>query len=173
MTERRPVSEQQLDDAATQMELDVQPARDLWPDIQAALPQRRGRGYRYWALAASVAIIALAAGLFAPQTSPPPFNVWGALEADGEVLQALEQQRSRMLEELSGSTAAFPPGERMAIAASLEGLQAGRASVDAALRGAPNDSFLQAKLVAATTDELAMIQHITELAQGAARRTQL
>ncbi len=101
-------TEQQLDAMISQLAPDLEPQRDLWPELSARLEPRQRRGYGTWLGVAAAAVLAL---WFWPQQLPPEsqlaqsgpqtgINEPQVHRADAEVsLLAVSQQLSRQLGE--------------------------------------------------------------------------
>lgn len=98
-------TEQQLDAMISQLAPDLEPQRDLWPEISARLEPQQRRGYSRWLGVAAAAVLTL---WFWPQQLPQEPQVAQSrpkaeiqtLQADADLsLLAVSQQLGRQLGE--------------------------------------------------------------------------
>jgi hypothetical protein len=110
MTDENDIRDEELREALDALPREVQPERDLWPDIAARLAPRRNR-FRYWpAAAAVIAIVAVGAivaalllsrpaankGLVATSAKRPPANVVMPQTVRAQTLAASVRKSTRL-----------------------------------------------------------------------------
>lgn len=165
-------AEQRFDDALTQLPRSVRPRRDLWPEIEAQINPQRADGSGYWALAAGWILTAVGIGLLgwrlSVETIEPTFQ-WPA-EAP-QIQLALEATRGELRNDLDRAVAMLSDEDQAALTAELNGLQAAREDVLAALQQTPENAFLQKLAVTTAQRELLVMQQVTQLGDRISQRT--
>ena len=168
-----------LDDALARLPRSVEPARDLWPAIEAQLEPQAGaaRPRRWWPAAAAAVLLVAASSLItagllrrdAPATaglSPEPAAVamtnaaFGPGQALGPDYLAARQELARALE---ARIERLPPAGRRQLEKNLAELRRARAEINAALELSPGDPLLEELLLNAYQDELAVLASVNQL----------
>ena len=174
-----------------EMPQSIEPARDLWPGIEAQLGElpegaasggtvparRRGQPLRWLAAAAMLASVALGvwigrsllpgtAGIGTPQvsanrTAVPPLAPT-ALDAAYVSDPRYQQQRAELVRALQARLATLPPGERDKVTASLEAIEKAKADLEQALGHDPSNALLQELLVNTYQDEMRVLTDVHE-----------
>lgn len=174
----------------------VEPARDLWPAIEAEIRvrkqpvplPRRTLGWQ-WALAAGMAIAAVSVlftwlALRNPEASAPVVQTAGTQAPAGELsLQPVSyggyarlgpeylEVRAQLSAEFQQRVAELPPDTRDQVARNLAVIQQAAADIDAALASDPSSRLLNRLLLSTYQDELALYSHVTAAAQRPLERT--
>lgn len=135
------MSESELHMALRQLPREAQPTRDLWPDIAARIaggnPARTATRHRWhpWAIAATVALLALGMVRWWPQAVADP------------QARMVQQQVAAMAREYDAAQAQLPPTPLPpALAPDMQTLDASAAQIRQALRQAPQSTWLIAQL---------------------------
>jgi hypothetical protein len=175
--------EQRVDVALLSLSKDVQPGRDLWPEIEDRLdsraPARRAWG---WQAAAAIALVAIsslvtaslvrrqqptvAQAPVAPRPSevsvaPTPMRAaFGPSYALGAEYDAARQQLASQLER---RLATMPPSARMKLEANLAEMRRAAEEINVALARQPGDPLLQELLLNTYQDELGVIASVNQL----------
>jgi len=167
-----------LDDALARLPRSVEPARDLWPAIEARLePQAGAAGRRRWWPAAAAVVLVAASSLITasllrrevPATAglaPEPAAVamtnaaFGPGQALGPDYLAARQELARALE---ARIERLPPAGRRQLEKNLAELRRARAEINAALELSPGDPLLEELLLNAYQDELAVLASVNQL----------
>lgn len=187
--------DEHLDRALLSVSPEVEPARDLWSNIEARLDRDKApRRTWAWQAAAAVLLVAGTALLTATlvrrshddvslaQTQPQPRvqvlpapdvqdarvmpAVFGPAHAPSPEYETARQQLSAMLQQ---KMARMPPSARQKLAANLAEMQHAAAEINAALDQQPGDPLLQELLLNTYHDELAMLAVVNQLTtQGGA-----
>jgi hypothetical protein len=151
----------------------IEPRRDLWPAIDAAIgvpagrtgvePRRRtGRVPHFLALAATVA--ALAVGVWIGRITLPigPAAPGDAITANGGTTMPVgyvndpvyRQERARLVRSLESQLASLSPETRKQVTASLETIRQSMKDLEAALGRDPSNALLQGLLVNTYQEEM-------------------
>jgi len=168
-----------LDDALARLPRSVEPARDLWPAIEAQLEPQAGAGgrRRWWPAAAAAVLLVAASSLITagllrrdgPATvgaSPEPATMamtnaaFGPGQALGPDYLAARQELARALE---SRIERLPPAGRRQLEKNLAELHRARAEINAALELSPGDPLLEELLLNAYQDELAVLASVNQL----------
>jgi len=179
-----------IDEALARLPRAVEPARDLWPAIEAVLEPRhepgegRNRGRRWpWLANAAAAVLLVAAsslitaGLLrreqaasAPPPAPPPPPgavlapaAFGPGQALGPAYLAARDELARSLE---ARIARLPPQGRLQLERSLAELRRATEEINAALALSPGDPLLEELLLNVYQDELAVLASVNGMAAG-------
>jgi hypothetical protein len=176
--------EQRADAALQSLSRDVQPERDLWPEIEARLdppaPARRAWG---WQVAAAVALVAISSlvtanlvrreqqpvAALAPvaerpsQVSAAPMPVRAAFGPSHALDAEYDAARQQLAAQLEQRLAAMPPSARMKLEANLAEMQRAAEEINAALARQPGDPLLQELLLNTYQDELGVLASVNQL----------
>jgi hypothetical protein len=158
---------------------EVEPERDLWPEIRAALDEPGPRAKRWRlpsALAASLLLGAVAASLlFHAGTAPEPAGVPSARPALLEVGLAPELMRSRaqLIASLDAELARMSPESQAAVAESLKEIEASLAKIHDELEHNPDSRLLLDLLVSTYLRQIAVLGEMDGLARSVARSAQI
>jgi len=174
-----------------EMPQSIEPARDLWPGIEAQLGElpegaasggtvparRRGQPLRWLAAAAMLASVALGvwigrsllpgtAGIGTPQvsanrTAVPPLAPT-ALDAAYVSDPRYAQQRAALVQALQARLAALPPPARAKVSASLAAIEQAKQDLEEALGRDPGNALLQELLVNTYQDEMRVLTDVHE-----------
>jgi hypothetical protein len=181
MTPERTDSTTRLDGALDRLPRGIEPARDLWPAIEARLEPRDGAAGRRWLWPAAAAVllvvgsslatavllrrdaatvarqvpateaVAVTAAAFGPVRAPDPAYV----AAREELARSLEARIERM-----------HPAARRQLERNLGELHRANAEISAALQLSPGDPLLEELLLNAYQDELAVLASLNQLTGG-------
>lgn len=174
----------------------VEPARDLWPAIEAAIragkqsaPLPRRTLSWSWALAAGTAIASVSVlftwlALRDPQVDGPAVQMARTQAPAGELsLQPVSygayarlgpeylEVRAQLSAEFQQRVAELPPDTRDKVARNLAVIQQAASEIDAALARDPSSRLLNRLLLSTYQDELALYSHVTAAAQRPLERT--
>lgn len=158
---------------------EVEPERDLWPGIRAALdePAPIARRWRLpSALAASLLLGAVAAALlFRAGTAPELAGEPAARPALLEVGLGPELVRSRaqLIASLDAELAQMSPESQAAVAESLKEIETSLAKIHDELEHNPDSRLLLDLLVSAYLRQIAVLGEMDGLARSVARSTQI
>lgn len=174
----------------------VEPARDLWPAVEAKIRARRQpaplprRTLSWqWALAAGTAIASVSVlftwlALRNPEAGAPVVQTAGTqAPAGASSLQPVSygsyarlgpeylEVRAQLSAEFQQRVAQLPPDTRDQVARNLAVIQQAAADIDAALARDPSSRLLNRLLLSTYQDELALYSHVTAAAQRPLERT--
>lgn len=154
---------------------ELEPARDLWPAIEArlgsparALPARDGRrpAWPLFAMAASVAIVGVLAVRLIDRDAPMPSEntqpaALAAPFGPGYVLGGdYQAARAGLVDGLERRLASLDPEARAAVLDNLETIRRAVAEINAALGDDPANVLLQNQLLATYQDELSVLANL-------------
>ncbi len=163
----------------------IEPARDLWPEIEArqkataaaAAPPARARAaqLRWLAVAAMVASVAvgvwigrdllpLGASVTAPPqaTTVPGKSEGGAVEAAYVSDPRYRHERAQLLKSLQAQLDAMPPPARAKVTASLAAIETAKKDLESALGKDPSNALLQELLINTYQDEMRVLTDVHE-----------
>jgi hypothetical protein len=167
-----------LDDALDQLPRGIEPARDLWPAIEAQLEPRDGRAglHRFWPAAAAVLRVVGSSLVTAVLLSRDEATVARQLPAtDGAVVTAAALRPARApdpayvaaREELARSLAVrierMQPAARRQLEKNLAEMHRASTEISTALQLSPGDPLLEELLLNAYQDELAVLASLNQL----------
>ena len=167
----------------------IEPARDLWPQIEARLAAepapgsriRRASSARGRLLAAAAVLASLAVGVWIgrdllPAGGPQAVDPWAmgpnggrpavlraALIADPRYLE----QRAALVRSLESQLEQLPPESRMKVVASLAAIRQSMRDLEDALGSDPSNSLLQELLVNTYQDEMRVLTTVHEAGTAA------
>lgn len=176
---------------AASLKQDVQPERDLWPDIAAGIKQPDANGFRWRTMLAQAAAVVLLIGGSSGLT-------WLAVKDDGtsvspvsasnvaplsavpasfgdryslgpDFIDARRDLEGRLQQELER----LSPETRADVEASLQTLRGAIVDINAALSEEPNNPLLQKLLLSSYQEELAVMQQINGIATTVMRRNDI
>lgn len=184
-TDIRPLSAEEnrrLDEMTAALPENIEPPRDLWPDIDAAIapPKRR---WPHFAVAASV-LVAFGAvwiwridgnGIVTPpvaaQTVPP---MGEEFTRNVQFTPVFLRTHEESLEQLGDLLAELPPESRTVIIKNLKTIRASIAEINDAVEREPNNRELRMLLRHAYEQELALLNVVRETTQPLlAKRTDI
>ena len=170
--------ERRLDQYLGGLPKSIEPARDLWPGIEARMEPAPGRRARRWAWQAAAAVLLVASSSIVtlqlvkprapavaelpaspsgPAVVPAAFGPGHAL--DPEYLVAKEQ----LAEMLAQRIDAMPASARSKLEANLAELQRATAEINAALALQPGDPLLEELLLNTYQAELGVMANVNQL----------
>ena len=170
-----------LDDALAGLPRSVEPARDLWPAIEAQLEPRAGRGSRAWLWAAAAGVLLvvgsslMTAALLqreqprvaqAPAARSEPAYTTAAFGPGYTLGPAYDAARRDLLRTLSARIDHLPPDARRQLENNLTLIRRASAEVNAALALSPGDPLLEELLINIYQDELAVLASVNQLTGG-------
>src|ERR1700719_321770 len=156
----------------------IEPARDLWPQIEARINEERRMAPG--AMAAVVASVALgvwigrsllpAAGrgagvespLSASRGTPPTADAPTALDVAYVSDPRYQRDRAALMRTLQARLAALPPAARAQVMASLAAIQGAKQDLENALGKDPGNALLQELLVNTYQDEMRVLTDVHE-----------
>lgn len=159
------------------LQRDVPPARDLWPDIEAAirnereppLPQAAATRWRparsAFGLVAGLALLASGILIGRVLLPPAPVSIASETTASTQVLPvanftpgaAYEAARAAELAQLPARLAALPQATREQVRLSLDTLQRSISEISAALGQEPANALLQSLLIDTYQEEMRVL----------------
>lgn len=170
-----------VDEALAGLPRSLEPARDLWPAIEAQLEPRAARGSRawLWAAAAGVVLVVGSSLLTATLLQREPARVAGqratqdgpkyatAAFGPGQALgPGYDAARRDLLGTLSARIDRLPPDARRQLEKNLAVIRRASAEINAALALSPGDPLLEELLINTYQDELAVLASVNQLAGG-------
>ena len=181
MTDHDEAAGRRLDEALARLPKSLEPARDLWPAIEAQLEPRESRAGRawFWAAAAGVLLIVGSSLITAtllqresdrvarepPARSEPAYAA--AAFGPGHTLDpAYDAARRDLLRSLSARIERLPPDARRQLEKNLAELRRASAEINAALELSPGDPLLEELLINTYQDELAVLASVNQLTGG-------
>jgi hypothetical protein len=151
------MNEQQLDDAIRALTPNLQPQRELWPDIADRLPARATAKapLGYWASAAAAVLMGLIGWQLA--ILPTPAQRSAAMPtAELMLLQVYEQQKAQQLSQVAAVAEGFDNWQQQ-----LQIWEQAIAQVRQALQFYPDEPQLLAQLQSLYQQQLSFIQQAT------------
>ncbi len=181
MSDTRRAEERRVS-ALTELPTAIEPARDLWPQIEARISQpdanttapRRQRSYlappRWLAVAAVVASVAVGVWIGRHVESPSSAARGPAPAAGGpQILHAAyvsdpryQRERAALLESLQAQLTALPPPARAKVMASLAAIQRAKQDLQNALGEDPSNALLQELLVNTYQEEMRVLTDVQQ-----------
>jgi hypothetical protein len=175
--------EQRVDAALLSLSKDVQPERDLWPEIEYRLDSRAPAWRTWgWQAAAAIALVTISSLVTVslvrrdqptvaqapvaerpsqvPVAPTPMRAAFGPSYALGAEYDAARQQLASQLER---RLATMPPSARMKLEANLAEMQRAAEEINLALARQPGDPLLQELLLNTYQDELGVIASVNQL----------
>lgn len=159
---------------AASLPSEIQPQRDLWPQIEAQIGARRAPSRRRpWllALAAALALVAVTAGvtwqLAQSQLAVPATGVMAELAAGGTVNRAaaeVQYMRTQLTQSLEANLSRLPPDSRKVIVENLLEIRASLVAIEQALASNPGNPSLQQLLYTTYERELAVLADANRIA---------
>lgn len=181
MTTRNEDRGTRLDEALRKLPAAVEPARDLWPAIEARLEPRDAQPGRRWLWPAAAAVLLVVGSSLvtarlmqreAPQVAQQPqaggpMTFAAARFGPGQTLgPTYDAARAELARTLSTRIERLPPDARRQLEENLAELQRASAEINAALELSPGDPLLEELLLNAYQDELAVLANVNQLAGG-------
>ena len=162
---------------------DIEPARDLWPQIEARLERPAGAVTRVRAreprsplarlrwLAAAAMVAAVAVGVWIGRDFPPhpggaPLVHNGLAETPADLLfvsdPRYQRDREALLASLQARLAAMPPPARQKVSDSLAAIEHAKKDLEGALGKDPSNALLQELLINTYQDEMRALTDVHE-----------
>lgn len=151
----------------------IEPDRDLWPAVRAALEVPRSRRRRRIPLALAASLLAgiIAAALLFSGT--PGRVDRNPVSADALLPTALDAElvatRARLIASLDEELADLSPESQAAVARSLKDIDEALANIRAQLDDHPNSELLLDLLVSTYTQQIALLGEMDGLARSVSR----
>ena len=168
--------DERIDAALASLPRELQPARDLWPDIESRLEPRRRRGTWAWQAAAAIALVAVSSLITASlvRRANPPVARASAPVSRGAVMPAAfgpsyslnaeyDKARGQLATDLEQRLAGMPPSARQKLEANLAEMHRAAAEINAALARQPGDPLLEELLLNTYQDELGVLASVNQL----------
>lgn len=170
--------ERRLDQYLGGLPQSIEPARDLWPGIEARIEPAAGRRTRRWAWQAAAAVLLVASSSIvtlqlvkprAPVVAESPAGAAGAdvVPAAFGPGHALAPEylvaKQQLAEMLAQRIDAMPASARSKLEANLAELQRATAEINAALALRPGDPLLEELLLNAYQAELGVMANVNQL----------
>lgn len=185
MTTERKDSAARLDEALGRLPQGIEPARDLWPAVEARLEPRTDRPARRWLWPAAAAVLLMVGSSLitanllrrdepAVATAPPAqANVtYAAAFGPGQTLDpTYYAARQELVRTLSARIERLPPETRQQLEKNLAEMRRASAEINVALELSPGDPLLEELLLNAYQDELAVLASVNQLTGNGAGAT--
>jgi hypothetical protein len=168
--------DERIDAALAVLPRELQPPRDLWPDIESRLEPRRRRGTWAWQAAAAIALVAVSslitASLVRRADTPvarasAPVSQAAVMPAAFGPLHSLnaeyDEARGQLATDLEQRLAGMPPSARQKLEANLAEMHRAAAEINAALARQPGDPLLEELLLNTYQDELGVLASVNQL----------
>lgn len=171
---------------ARRLRTDMQPARDLWPGIEAAItaPAERARWPRMLAQAAAVLLLVGGSSALtwltmqdnaAPVTASQPGGlvfepVSGSFGSDYTLGPDFTDARASLMSKLDAELERLPPETRVEVEKNIATIRAAIAEINKALADEPDNALLQELLLGAYSEELTVMKKVDRLANAVMRR---
>jgi hypothetical protein len=176
--------EDELTKRAAELATGIQPSRDLWPGIEAAISEPAGG--RSWfspylaQAAAVVLLVGASSGLtwLVMQDEAQPVQVAVAPDlvfqqasfARYELGPGFQDARSRLRSQLEDELAKLSPESREEVESNLDTIRAAIAEINEALEAEPDNTLLQELLLRTYRDELTVMRRVGGLTQDVTTR---
>ena len=168
--------DERIDAALASLPRELQPARDLWPDIESRLEPRGRRGA--WACQAAAAIVLVAVSSLVTATlvrradapvartstqasqaavMPTTFGPSYSLNAE------YDMARRQLATDLEQRLAGMPPSARQKLEANLAEMHRAAAEINVALARQPGHPLLEELLLNTYQDELGVLASVNQL----------
>jgi hypothetical protein len=168
--------DKRIDAALASLPHELQPARDLWPDIESRLEPRRRHGAWAWQAAAAIALVAVTSLITANLVRRAETTVARtyAPDAQAQVTKAAfgpsyslnaeyDTARRQLATDLEQRLAGMPPSARQKLQANLAELHRAAAEINAALARQPGDPLLEELLLNTYQDEIGVLASVNQL----------
>jgi hypothetical protein len=168
--------DERIDATLASLPHELQPARDLWPDIESRLEPRRRRGTWAWQAAAAIALVAVSSLITASlvrradttiartDAPDPQARVTKAAFGPSYSLNAeYDTARRQLATDLEQRLAGMPPSARQKLEANLAEMHRAAAEINAALARQPGDPLLEELLLNTYQDELGVLASVNQL----------
>jgi hypothetical protein len=168
--------DKRIDAALASLPRELQPACDLWPDIESRLEPRRRRGTWAWQAAAAIALVAVSSLITANLVRRADTTVARAYAPDAQAqvtkvafgpsysLNAeYDTARRQLATDLEQRLAGMPPSARHKLEANLAEMHRAAAEINAALARQPGDPLLEELLLNTYQDELGVLASVNQL----------
>ena len=181
MTVHDEAARRRLDEALAGLPKSLEPARDLWPAIEAQLQPRESRAGRTWLWAAAAGVLLIVGSSLITATllqreadrvaqQPParsePAYAAAAFGPRNTLDPAYDAARRDLLRSLSARIDRLPPDARRQLEKNLAELRRASAEINAALELSPGDPLLEELLINTYQDELAVLASVNQLTGG-------
>jgi hypothetical protein len=178
-----PESQRRVDAALQSLAREVEPGRDLWPDIMSRLEPRSKHRAPAWAWQAAAAVLLVAvsslvtAGLVRRSSAPVaqvaapavrPHAVPAALGSDNALNADYEAARRQLGADLEQRLATLPPSARQKLESNLAEMRRAAEEINAALARQPGDPLLEELLLNTYQDELGVLASVNQLTSTSA-----
>jgi hypothetical protein len=164
----------------------IEPARDLWPQIEARLNEERrtvpgalgvqprpaARAVPLRWLAAAAVVASVAVGVWIGRSLESPISASRATPAMADAPTALDvtyvsdpryqRDRAALMRSLQARLAALPPAARAKVMASLAAIRRAKEDLESALGRDPGNALLQELLVNTYQDEMRVLTDVHE-----------
>jgi len=174
-----------LDRTARQLNLEISPERDLWPDIAAAIEPapRRSRWTPMLAQAAAVVLLVGASSGITymltkdsgpvTQISPELVFEQASFGTDYNLGPEFQEARNGLRAELEAEMARLSPEARQDVQANLDLIHNAIVDINAALEQQPDNVVLQQKLMQAYREELTLLRRVGGLTRNVMTRNDI
>jgi hypothetical protein len=174
----RPGSHPRVEALLQSMPREVEPGRDLWPDIESRLEPRSNRRAPAWAwqVAAAVVLVAVSSLVTASlvrrngvETAQVPATATTAPLVPAAFGQArgldagYETARRELAADLERRLASMPPSARQKLEDDLAAMRRAAERINAALARQPGDPLLEELLLSAYQSELGVLASVNQL----------
>lgn len=174
----RPESNRRVDALLHSLPREVEPGRDLWPDIESRLEPHSRRARPAWALQVAAAVVLVAAsslitaGLVRRDTEtaarvPAPVAatqlVPAAFGSSSGLGAGYEAARRQLAADLDQRLAGMPRSSRQKLEANLAEMRRAAEEINAALARQPGDPLLEELLLNTYQDELGVLANVNQL----------
>jgi hypothetical protein len=168
--------DERIEAALASLPRELQPARDLWPDIESRLEPRGRRGAWAWQAAAALALVAVSSLITANlvRRADTPVARTYAPDPQAQVTKAAfgpsyslnaeyDTARRQLATDLGQRLAGLPPSARQKLEANLAEMHRAAAEINAALARQPGDPLLEELLLNTYQDELGVLASVNQL----------